>query len=721
MILYGLVYLLDDPLSAVDANVGKDLFFECIVNHLKKEKQRAVVLVTHQLQNLQYADKILVLDQIGHQSFFGSYSDLMERASDFPYLDLKHRHHEHRETGSDNSDNVSEDFHTEEEEKPKAVIIQEEDRVLGYVTRKTYADYLRSGGMISGIWALSLAVGGQALSMIADYWLRWWASNSFNFNGGTYVWAMAIIVFSCIIVGYLKSEAWFDFTRHASLEMHKHCLWAVLYSPIQFFIANPTGRILNRFAKDLNQIDELFPYTAYDFLQCALYCTSAVILVCISIPWLIILLPLLLYTFASVNRKYLASSREIKRIEAITRSPIYADFSAALDGLSTLRAYGLEERIISSFYHQLDVNARAWYSFLMASRWLGFRLDMIVAAIVIVTVYLAAVLRNSVDVGLIGFALVYTLNLSGLFQWTVRQSAEVENHMTAIERIHSYAALPPEQGYASTMMAVSKPYLDSAAKGHVQVTNLTVTYRSDLSPVLKSLSLDIPGGCKIGICGRTGSGKSSFLLSLLRLNLITDGDIKIDGRSILSCSLEDARQQITIIPQDPHLFSGSIRFNLDPFNEYSDAQLWDALDDAHIKDYIARDPLGLLSRVEENGKNFSVGQRQLLSLARAVVRRRKVILMDEVTASIDYKTDKVIQQTIRESPSLCEATIITVAHRLRTIADCDLVAVIDGGSIVEVGRPAELMEQKAQFYTLATESNELGEICKIIETKSSNM
>jgi ABC-type multidrug transport system fused ATPase/permease subunit len=316
-------------------------------------------------------------------------------------------------------------------------------------------------------------------------------------------------------------------------------------------------------------------------------------------------------------------------------------------------------------------------------------------------------------------------------------SVEVEVQMTAIERISSYANLPPEEGYKATLESYNRENSSSSGssssggtlsglevkpgdyKGRLELKDLTVTYRSDLDPVLRNISCVFPAGSKVGICGRTGSGKSSALLALLRLNVISSGDMTMDGESMLSMSLEKARSIVSVIPQDPHLFSGTVRFNLDPFSQYSDDEVWASLRDAHIFDYLSRDPLGLLAVVDEGGKNFSVGQRQLLSLARAILRRTPVVLMDEVTASIDYATDKLIQETIRSSPSLKSATIITVAHRLRTIADSDVIAVIRSGSLLEMGSPyALLCNEASEFHSLAVESNEFQDLLSIAKQAS---
>jgi ABC-type multidrug transport system fused ATPase/permease subunit len=818
------VFLLDDPLSAVDAHVGKDLFFDCIYNTLKTQRKKGVILVTHQLQNMRFADQILILSPSGDQVFYGSHEELISRRAEFPYIDIDPGEMDEgsgdevvkmrcESDGSVASSVVVEETNPLSEDplpvhettstrsdllvasRAKSFIISVEDRAVGSVTNDTYYRYLQAGGVCLGSTALVYAIFGQLLSMMADYWLRLWASEAYGpQDQPLYQWVFALLVLATILVGYHKVELWFYFTNIASKEMHLQSLWGVLHSPLRFFVANPTGRILNRFTKDQNQVDELFPSTFFDCFQCVLFCLSSLVLVCASVPWLLIVMAGVGALFVYYRNRYIKSSLEVKRIEAVTRSPVYADFSATLDGLSTLRAYQLQGRFVASFRQSLTDNARAWYSFLMTSRWLGFRLDMISSLILIVLLFFSCGLKGQVDVGLIGFALVYTLSLAGLLQWTVRQSAEVENQMTSVERIRTYGSLPPEDGYEATVEDLKQSqtqlendkhspsheqgsYLNLPADlenqhkalpqhtntqnpllvtegairgrggggstahhvGHVVIKSLTVTYRHDLSPVLKDLSIDIPSGYKVGICGRTGSGKSSLLQALLRLNIISSGDILIDNVSLLSMSLEESRGLISLIPQDPHLFSGTVRFNIDPFLQYDDKEIWNAVRDAQLYDHLKAyeeqqrrqqqpvgddtvSPHGLVSGldllVEEGGKNFSVGQRQLLSLARAIVRNAKVILMDEVTASIDYLTDKAIQDTIRTSHALSSATIITVAHRLRTIADSDLIGFIEDGRFVEVGRPYELLRQKSsQFRRLAEESNEVDEIKAIAKNK----
>ena len=850
------MYILDDPLSAVDAHVGSALMTDCIMGNLRK-RGKATILATHQLQYLPQADKILVLDMDGNQTFYGSYGQLQRSPEVLASLDmivdsLRARSesieivgispHTTQRKGMDNHiataaagtrkttrsesigsefslassllvDDVAPkkmhckydpDFRTkaraaqvesdarEQREKESSgdhtptstvgdgfsqkinplaetavegqrrQIVQAEDRVLGTMSWDVYWRYITSGGQVSGIFALVVILLSQGVIMITEYWMRWWATEAFGDQDDIkYILIFAGLVLACVWIGFYRALGWFKFTLTAASDLHERCLWSVMHSPMAFFVSNPTGRVLNRFSRDQNQVDELLPATIFSFLETAIYCVASIILICLSIPWMALLIPFLVMFFLAFRKKYITSTREIKRIEAITRSPIYADFSATLEGLTTLRAYCLESRVASLFQDQVDENARVFFSFLMCARWLGLRLDLETTVILAFVTFLAVILRSTVDVGLLGFALVYTMSLSGLFQWAVRQSVEVETQMTSVERINSYSKLPPEQGYITTLAQLSDdshapvpgqtatPYApvenrDSAgsasgqkpattkAAGNLVLKDLTVTYRPDLDPVLRHIDLDIPAGYKVGICGRTGSGKSSTLLALLRLNIISSGDILLDGTSLLALDLQSARSCLSIIPQEPHLFSGTVRFNLDPFSMHTDAEIWGALEDAHILEHIQQDPLGLSAVVEESGKNFSVGQRQLLSLARAILRRSKVVLMDEVTASIDYLTDRLIQETIRTSPALRDATIITVAHRLRTIADSDLIVVVHAGEVVEMGAPGALLlaskereKEQAQsqtdsaspFTKLVQESNEYDEIFKIATEK----
>ncbi len=751
------IYLLDDPLSAVDAHVSRALLDDCIIGALK-QRGKTVVLCTHQMQYLKYADKVLVLGEDGNQKYYGSYAGLQQGESNNLLLnqleiEVKQRASSVSSEGRDRSKSVSELLVNESEvstsSKDDSVvtssktevksIIEKELKAIGNISLSVYTQWLRAGGLLRGVFVFFLITASQAMLMVHEYWLRWWIGKEFNLTDSQYLWIMGIMTFFIFIVGFFRVKLFYGFTIRASSGLHQGALWSILHSPLSFFTANPTGRILNRFSKDQSQADELLPSTLFDCYNCTMICAGAIVLVCVAMPIILVSIPPLLLLFVTYRRKYMASMREIKRIEAITRSPIYAGFSATLEGLTSIRAYKLQQKMSTIFCDFLDENGRAWWSYLMASRWFGFRMDSTAIIFLMLTSYGSVYYSDVVDLGLLGFALVYSMNLAGLMQWTVRLSAEVESMMTGIERIAEYSLLPEEPGYASTLSSVLREIETAETEGSVAditsstgnlqdgsvvIHNMVARYRTDLEPVLNGLTLNVQSGSKCGIVGRTGSGKSTILSALIRLNIIGEKSVMtIGGRDILKMSLEEARSAVTIIPQQPHLFLGSLRFNLDPFNRYTDEAIWKALTDANIAEFVKANHEGLGFHVDEGGSNLSVGQKQLLSMARAILRESKIILMDEVTASVDYETDTAIQRTIRTAPALKDATIITVAHRLQTIADADSLFVISGGAVVEQGSPLELLDKKGSFFEALVRKSGESKLIRDIATarKGSNV
>lgn len=373
------------------------------------------------------------------------------------------------------------------------------------------------------------------------------------------------------------------------------------------------------------------------------------------------------------------------------RSPIYSHLGASLTGLSTIRAFGAEEILIKEFDNLQDMNSSAFYLFISTSRAFGFWLD-IFCVVYIGIVTLSFFVMGS-DGGNVGLAITQAMGMTGMVQWGMRQSAELENTMTAVERIVEYETVDPEAPLEASA-ADKKPPADWPAEGAVRFERVSLRYFPDTTSdcVLKELDFAIAPSEKVGIVGRTGAGKSSLINALFRLSY-NEGSIVIDGRDTQSLGLHDLRKKISIIPQEPVLFSGTMRYNLDPFDEYSDEKLWSALDEVKLKQVIVDLPHGLQSRITEGGGNFSVGQRQLVCLARAILRENRVLVMDEATANVDPQTDALIQATIRDKFADC--TILTIAHRLHTVIDCDKVLVMDAGRVVEFGSPYQLLSDVA--------------------------
>ncbi|CAI5465305.1 unnamed protein product [Closterium sp. Yama58-4] len=630
-----------------------------------------------------------------------------------------------------------------------------EDRVEGQVTRATYCAYIKAGGGFLLFAGLLLAfMVAQTVRTLVDYWLGVWVDHKYSLSSGLYVGIYAVLTAGAIVLSLLRAF-WFT---HAALAAarHMHHLMAVhvLRSPLLFFDQNPVGRILNRFSKDQSLVDDLLPTTVQQTMELFLGCAGAIAVTAVLVPWFLLALPPLLLVFSLLQRRYLRVSRELKRIDGLSRSPIYAHFAQSLQGVVSVRAYGAAPAFLHHFIALIDTNHRAYIQFVHAGRWLGIRLDLCASALVTLVAILVVVLHGSLPAGYAGVILVQSLQLTGLFQYAIRQAAESENYFTSVERIHAFMQLPSEANHLSPPGTLPPAWPD---KGRVEFCHVYMAYREDLPYALNDLTFTVAGGEMVGILGRTGSGKSSLAAVLFRLveNSRSRGHVSIDGLNLTGVGLDDLRQRLSIIPQDPVLFQGTVRQNLDPFGRYSDADMQDALRRAHLSpptshsnhsappsfsppaalsngeadagnknSNSARDrnggvydsitllretpsqvesapttrlrPVTLDMDVSENGENFSVGQRQLLCLARALLRQSRVVVLDEATAAVDGETDALVQATVREQFGAAgmRATVLTIAHRIDTVIDADRVLVLaPGGRVAEFDTPANLLRQ----------------------------
>ena len=453
-------------------------------------------------------------------------------------------------------------------------------------------------------------------------------------------------------------------------------------------------------------MDKTLPGVFDSFLGCLFSVLATIIVILIAMPlFIVILIPLTAY-YLYEQRFYVHSSREIKRLDSISRSPIYANFGETLDGTAVIRAYEAQKRFIEKNNELLDVNQRAYFIISSANCWLGIRLEFAGTVIIGAAMLLSVIGKNPTNfafTSMAALAISYSLDTTQSLNWLVRMATDMETQIVAVERIEEYTNLPSE---APAHIPGSVPPANWPSRGEINIEDLTMRYRPELESVLKHISLHIRPGEKVGVVGRTGAGKSSLVLCLMRIVELETGKIVIDGVNIRDIGLEDLRSSIAIIPQEPLLFSGTIRSNLDPFHQYSDEAIWSALEQASMKDVIAESGAGLDTPVEEHGNNYSVGQRQLLCIARALLRKSKVILMDEATASIDSETDMKIQSTIRTQ--FTESTVITIAHRIHTIIDSDRVLVLDLGEVKEYDQPGVLLENpKSLFSQLVEKSKEV--------------
>jgi len=524
-----------------------------------------------------------------------------------------------------------------------------------------------------------------------------------------------------VICALLRTLLFFNITMHSSTELHNSMFRGLSRTALYFFNTNPSGRILNRFANDLGQVDEVMPAVMLDCIQIFLTLSGIICVLCVTNPWYLINTLAMVLAFYYWRDFYLSTSRDVKRLEAVARSPMYSHFSATLNGLPTIRAMGAQKTLIGQYDNYQDLHSSGYYTFVSTSRAFGYYLDLFCVAYVISVIlhgFFNPPLHNA---GQIGLAITQALGMTGMVQWGMRQSAELENSMTSVERVLEYKDLESEGEFTSP--ADKQPPKSWPEEGELVTKDLSLRYVPDPNAdfVLKGLNFTIKPREKVGIVGRTGAGKSSLINALFRLSY-NEGAIVIDKRDIKEMGLHDLRSKISIIPQEPVLFSGTMRYNLDPFEQYPDEKLWNALEEVHLKEEISELPTGLQSSISEGGTNFSVGQRQLVCLARAILRENRILVMDEATANVDPQTDALIQTTIRNKFKDC--TVLTIAHRLNTIMDSDKVLVLDAGQVVEFGSPYELLTQsEAKVFhgmVMQTGKASFDHLLKVAENVSTN-
>ncbi|XP_072882595.1 ATP-binding cassette sub-family C member 3-like isoform X3 [Hemitrygon akajei] len=468
---------------------------------------------------------------------------------------------------------------------------------------------------------------------------------------------------------------------------------------MQFFELTPAGRMVNRFSQDMDTIDDRIPACAEDFLLCLFDVLSTLLVLAYFIPLSMLpSLPVACLYFC-LQRFYVATSRQLKRLESVSRSPIYSHFSETITGSSVIRAYGREKSFILLNNIKVDANQKSYYPGIVSNRWLGVRIEFIGNCVVLFAALFAVIGRTSLSAGIVGLSVSYALQVTMSLNWMVRMTSDLESNIVAVERVKEYSETATE---APWEIEANRPAKSWPEMGKVEFKGYSVRYREGLDLVLKRLNLSISGGEKVGIVGRTGAGKSSMTLCLFRIIEAAEGEICIDGIKIANIGLHDLRSRLTIIPQDPVLFSGTLRMNLDPFDQYSDEEVWRVLELSHLKQYVHNQPAGLEHECSEGGENLSVGQRQLVCLARALLRKTRILILDEATAAVDLETDDLIQSTIRTQFENC--TVLTIAHRLNTIMDYNRVLVLDKGEIAEFDSPSNLIAQKGIFYSMAKDA-----------------
>ncbi|SCU98785.1 LAMI_0F16226g1_1 [Lachancea mirantina] len=744
-------YLFDDVLSAVDARVGKHIMDECMLGRLGNKTR---ILATHQLSLIDRASRVIFLGTDG--SFdFGSVTELKKRNAGFNKLmEFANKSSDKEEGELDSTEASGDDVSTAEElehfrdddgqremdasrlkkelskrsyessvdeNEAAGRLMAKEERAVNSIGFDVYKNYIsagvgKKGFVLLPFYVILLAVTTFSL-LFSSVWLSFWTEDKFKRQAGFYMGMYIFFVF----FNYFCTTGQFTLLCYLGLTASKmlnlKAVKRILHTPMSFIDTTPIGRILNRFTKDTDTLDTELTESVRLFVYQTANIIGVVIMCIIYLPWFAIAVPFLVIIFALVANHYQSSSREIKRLEAIQRSHVFNNFNEVLGGIDTIRAYRGQERFLMKNDFLTNKMNEAGYLVVAVQRWVSIALDMIAMAFALIIALLCVTRQFHISPSSVGVLLTYVLQLPGLLNTLMRAMTQGENDMNSAERLIAYATdLPLEANYRKPEMTPAEPW---PSHGEIVFDDVSLAYRPGLPLVLKNVSIDIGSGEKIGICGRTGAGKSTIMTALYRICELHSGTVSIDGVDISKIGLYDLRSKLSIIPQDPVLFKGSIRRNLDPFNERTDEQLWDALvrsgavEASEIAEVKAQSPetsgayanmhkFHLRQEVEDDGSNFSLGERQLLALTRALVRQSKILILDEATSSVDYETDAKIQAKIVQEFSSC--TILCIAHRLNTILDYDRILVLEQGSVAEFDTPKALFRAGGIFTEMCQRS-----------------
>lgn len=760
------VYLLDDPLSAVDEHVGAHII-ENVLGESGLLATKTRILATNSISVLSHADTIsMIANNTITES--GTYEEVMS-AKQGIYSLLKEFGKKSAKTAtsteaSDAESSVTaiesqiesqvessledditpltdeakkrsrrESHHTlrrastasfahvkvQDEEHQQRITEQKREHMeQGKVKQSVYWEYAKSCNPYALAVYFFFLICYSGLSVSSGFWLKHW-SEANNKTGSNEHIGMYLGIYFALCIGSSLSSVlytltlWVGCAIYAAKRLHDKMLSCVVAAPMSFFETTPLGRIINRFSNDIYKVDAILHRVFSQFFSNSINVCFTLLVISYNTPPFLILIVPLGGLYVLYQRYYLRTSRELKRLDSVSKSPIYAHFQETLGGISTIRAYRQQDRFNYLNESGIDLNLRAYFPSVSANRWLAVRLEFIGSIIILCAsgLSIAMIGYGHVTAGSIGLAMSYALQITQSLNWIVRMTVEVETNIVSVERIMEYCELPSE---APSIVEGHRPPAHWPNEGCVEFKDYSTRYRPELDLVLKNINLSVKSREKIGIVGRTGAGKSSLTLALFRMIEAADGAIVIDGIDTSSIGLADLRHNLSIIPQDSQAFEGTLRENLDPNNEHDDTELWRVLELSHLKEHIQAMEGGLEAQVSEGGSNFSVGQRQLLSIARALLTPSRILVLDEATAAVDVQTDKIIQETIRTE--FKDRTILTIAHRLNTIMDSDKIVVLEQGRVAEFDSPQKLLaDPSSMFHSLCERGGFLEQAEKIEE------
>ncbi len=689
--------LLDDPLSAVDHATETHLVDHLLFGVWKGSTR---VVVTHRLEHLDRFDQVVFLEN-GAIVASGRYQELVAQEPRFAQFVA-----EHGATRGAGEALKDDGVAAASEAAPtggEARITSEEDRERGAVKAHIYWEYIKALGgrsrqsrltMLPLLFVATVAL--TVLPILQNTWLAQWTervTTATQAEGWRNLYIFGALGLAALAVQGLQKLIWNLRAVAAGRHLHDDALRAVMGAPIRFFDSTPVGRVLNRFSRDVDAVERNLPWSFEHTVRATFVTAGATAVLVGALPITIVAIVPVIFLFIRLQRRYRVCAREAQRIFSVSRSPRFAHFKETLSGLAVIRGAHKGAYFTEGFYAVTAASQRDFHGLVLLNRWFSVRVPMIGAAVSIATAtgVVLASQQGALPAGLAGLVLIYSLRFWESLNWGVRSFADAESKMTSVERLKNYGQIPQEPDIRTSVPSVTADEVWPTA-GTITFDGVVARYAEHLPDVLKGVTFTIPGGSKAGLVGRTGSGKSTIFQALFRVMEIREGTIRIDGRDIAGVPLKRLRRAVAIIPQDPTLFRGKLRENLDRFGQHDDASLWQALERAHLKEFIAGLPNGLDADVKENGHNFSQGQRQLLCLARALLVDAKIIVMDEATASVDVETDALIQTTIRHA--CVDKTVLVIAHRLGTVEDADLVVDLEGGHVKRAFAPRSLERSK---------------------------
>lgn len=726
------IILLDDVLSAVDARVGKHIMNECICG-LLKDKTR--LLATHQLSLIGAADRIIVLDGSGSIDI-GTYNELMASNSAFAKLMEFNKEQEDEEEEEEQLEEQeemelerqktqisriqSEKQEDEDARKEKGRITVAEDRGTQNISFGIYANYMilgsgKLGVAIVPLFLLIVVLNGF-FQLFYSVWLSFWISHKFDISDSTYKGLYIMFCFLATFSFVTLFSAMAALNNKAGLHLFNLSAQKLLKTPMWFMDVTPIGRIMNRFTKDVDVLDTDMIEQLRLFVQSVSLVGGVVILCGVYIPWFFLVLPFVFTLYYYLAHYYKTSALDIKRLESVKRSFVFSHFNESLSGMKVIKSYSSSERFKDKYESLIDSMDAAYFLTLANQRWLSIRLDCISSLVSFFVAMLCIFGVFNMDGASSGLLVSYIIQIASMMSLLLRSMTQLENDMNSVERLFEYAKKLPEEGPFE--LEDNKPDESWPEQGGIEFDDVCLSYREGLPLVLKNVSFKVNPSEKIGIVGRTGAGKSTIMNALFRVTELAQGRVIIDGVDISKIGLNDLRSKLSIIPQDPVLFHGTIRQNLDPFGASSDFDLWDALKRSWLvedgaagtgqfvagkSDIKTFHKFHLDQKVEDDGANFSLGERQLLALARALVRNTRVLILDEATSSVDYETDSKIQSTIINEFRQC--SILCIAHRLKTILNYDRILVLDKGEVKEFDTPLNLFKLGGIFTEMCERSN----------------